>query len=220
MRRTPKPDERHANLTLTGRYKVERSGHIRCEAVCDCGATAWPHYTNVYSGKTSSCGCYRRAFKTLDAYAYTEGKSDRLHNIWASMKARCLNQNHQAYRQYGGRGISVCDEWLDYVPFKEWALSAGYKENLEIDRIDNNSDYRPGNCRWVKRVINSRNTRRSRKVVAFGETMTLVEAVERFSELNYKAVQLRLNRGWTVEDALRQPKVPTGSRLKSKQITL
>lgn len=83
------------------------------------------------------------------------GKCARLYNIWTSMKQRCHDENHKEFHRYGGRGISICPEWLYYLSFKEWALASGYADNLCIDRINNDKGYHPGNCQWITRAANS-----------------------------------------------------------------
>lgn len=87
------------------------------------------------------------------------GRKTRLYNIWTLMKQRILNPKNQAYKNYGGRGITVCDEWLEFIPFRDWSLSHGYKETLEINRINNNGNYEPNNCRCIPKIENLRNTR-------------------------------------------------------------
>lgn len=88
-----------------------------------------------------------------------DGKRQGFYNVWQNMKSRCLNQNNPKYHRYGGRGIKVCDEWLDIKGFSEWALNNGWKEGLSIDRIDNNGDYCSENCKWVSVSENSRKKR-------------------------------------------------------------
>ena len=87
----------------------------------------------------------------------------RLFNIWRGMKQRCLNPKNVKYKDYGGRGIKICDEWMDYLNFAKWAKSNGYSEVLTIDRIDVDGDYRPGNCRWADMKTQANNTRRNKK---------------------------------------------------------
>lgn len=84
---------------------------------------------------------------------------DKIYNTWSMMKQRCKNKNNTSYKHYGGRGISYCEEWNSFESFKNWALSNGYEDSLEIDRIDNNGNYEPSNCRFVNRSINTQNTR-------------------------------------------------------------
>lgn len=85
-----------------------------------------------------------------------KGQEKSLYNSWQNMKQRCTNPNHPKYKRYGGRGIRVCEEWLDIVGFMQWAEKSGWQEGLTIDRIDNNGDYCPNNCRWVSKEDNSR----------------------------------------------------------------
>lgn len=87
------------------------------------------------------------------------GKGTRLYNIWALIKQRCTNPNNKDYYNYGGRGITVCNDWLGFVPFMYWSLSNGYSENLVIDRINNNKNYEPSNCRWITILESNRNKR-------------------------------------------------------------
>ena len=87
------------------------------------------------------------------------GTKEKLFNVWVSMRQRCSNPNNPEYKNYGARGISICEEWNDYERFKEWALSNGYEEGLSIDRINNNEGYRPGNCRWATLSMQNSNRR-------------------------------------------------------------
>lgn len=91
---------------------------------------------------------------------YINSKRARLYRIWDTMKQRCLNKNRLSFHYYGGRGIKVCKEWLEYKNFKIWALNNGYKDSLEIDRINIDGNYDPNNCRWTTRKVQNRNTRR------------------------------------------------------------
>ncbi|WP_238917369.1 hypothetical protein [Clostridium sp. YIM B02555] len=107
---------------------------------------------------------------------YRRIKEGRIYNIWSNMKQRCTNLRNSQYKNYGGRGISVCDEWINsYSSFKEWALSNGYKDNLTIDREDNNGNYEPNNCRWVTRKVQQRNTRANVNITIDGTTKCIKE---------------------------------------------
>lgn len=99
----------------------------------------------------ASCGCLEEKRLHGDTKA-------RLYNVWVKMKQRCTDSKSHAYKRYGGRGISICDQWMDYRNFKKWATNNGYSDKLQIDRINNDGNYEPGNCRFVTGTVNMRNT--------------------------------------------------------------
>ena len=134
------------------------------------------------------------------------GKGTRLYSIWKAMKVRCYNPNFRAYSRYGGRGITVCDEWLhDFPAFREWAIQNGYSDNLTIDRIDNSKGYSPENCRWVSYKTQANNTRRNIVVTIDGETATIAEICEK-RDINPFLIYDRITRlGWTPEKAFDTP---------------
>ena len=101
--------------------------------------------------EAKSCGCHINIKHG--------GFGTRLYGVWANMKQRCLNSNDINYKNYGGRGIIVCNEWSEFIPFRDWAIQNGYNENLEIDRINNNGNYSPNNCRFVTSEENTQNRR-------------------------------------------------------------
>lgn len=126
---------------------------------CDCGNEVIVIGRNLGSGNTQSCGCLKKTVKG----AYLPNKN-RVYNSWRAMRARCNNENNNRYHLYGGRGISVCDEWNDsFDKFREWALSNGYADNLTIDRIDPDGNYCPENCRWIPPEMQSSTRRCARK---------------------------------------------------------
>lgn len=99
----------------------------------------------------------------------------KLHGVWNNMKQRCINPKHLAFHNYGGRNISVCDEWQEFVPFYNWCMSNGYKDGLTLDRIDNDGNYCPENCRFVDRHTQCNNTRKNVFITANGKTKTVAE---------------------------------------------
>ena len=127
----------------------------------------------------------------------------RLYRIWSNMKNRCANPNADNYSFYGGRGIKVCDEWRDdFVPFRDWAMANGYADNLTLDRIDNDGDYSPSNCRWETHLNQCNNTRRNHLITFQGETRTIAEWA-RIVGMKADTLERRINRmGWPVEKAL------------------
>lgn len=129
------------------------------------------------------------------------GKGTRLYRIWKAMRSRCNNQNTAAFPNYGGRGISVCDEWDSFVKFREWALQNGYTDELSIDRKDNDKGYSPENCRWATRKEQNNNQRSNRLIEFRGELKTLTEWAS-IMGLSFSCVDDRLRRGWSVEKAL------------------
>ena len=126
-----------------------------------CGTEFKANTNNVVQGKTRSCGCYhkRRASETHKTHGL---RSTRLYDIWRGIKKRVLNPKNKRYNDYGGRGITICDEWKnDVKSFYDWAITNGYEEDkgLSIDRIDNDGSYYPENCRWATSIIQNRNKR-------------------------------------------------------------
>lgn len=126
----------------------------------------------------------------------------RIYRIWSDMKTRCYQKSHRSYNNYGGRGITVCEEWKNSSDsFIEWAFSSGYQEHLTLDRIDTNGNYEPSNCRWITRKEQCNNTRKNVFLEYKGKKQTVSQWAE---ELGIKDGTLRgrLNRGWSVERAL------------------
>lgn len=168
-KRTPIVGEKHNALTLINDKPVyvqsEHGNTIKKYLFkCDCGNTKIIDYYGVIYGTTKSCGCY--ASTPLSRKLI---KNKRLYNVYMGMKQRCLNPNRKEYADYGGRGIKMCKTWLNsYRKFEEWAFSHGYDENAEkfdctIDRINNDRDYKPSNCRWVDMKVQNNNKRRKQR---------------------------------------------------------
>lgn len=130
-------------------------------------------------------------------------KGTRLYRIWLQMKNRCYNAKTSRYPDYGGRGIRVCDEWLhDFQAFWDWSMSHGYADDLSIDRINNNGDYSPDNCRWVSPLVQANNSRHCRVLTFNGESHSISEW-SRITGIPRHTISNRVNSyGWTVDKAL------------------
>ena len=124
----------------------------------------------------------------------------RIYRIWRAMQQRCNSQNNNNYPRYGGRGIEICSEWNDFYTFRDWSFVSGYKDNLSLDRIDNNGNYNPHNCKWSTCKEQSRN--RKSNLTYKGETA--VAASERLGG-NKTLVSCRCQLGWSKEDAFNKP---------------
>ena len=143
-------------------YPTERSKHKLRYGLYKCGFCGTEFKTGsqgVKRGHTKSCGCYNK--RRIGELNKTHGlRNTRLYKIWRDIKYRTLNPNSRDYYKYGGRGITICEEWKnDFMSFYNWAMSKGSSDELSIDRIDNDGNYEPNNCRWTTRTIQSRNQR-------------------------------------------------------------
>ena len=147
---------------------------------------------------------------------YKDGrKNTRLYSIYNNMITRCYNPKGSSYKHYGGRGIQVCEAWLHgFESFYKWTISNGYQDDLSLDRINNNGNYTPDNCRWVTAKQQAINRRNNHIVNINGTSKTLIEWCELYG-INYKTVRDRLKRGWNYYDALT---IPVETKFRKKVI--
>lgn len=184
---------------------IERTRNSRGDVAwvckCDCGNMVIVKTSDLTSGNTKSCGCYKIDGIKKRRTKHNKSKSP-LYGVWNTMKSRCYNENSEKYKNYGGRGITICDEWLnDFQCFYDWAMANGYREGLTIDREDVNGNYCPENCRWATPKQQANNRTSSRFLTFDGETHTL----QKWSELTGiqpATILFRLDNGWPIERAL------------------
>lgn len=167
MRLNDLTDRRFGRLVVIRRAE-NRGRHTMWECVCDCGNYHIAISDNLTRGKTKSCGCLNSEQAAERSYKHG-GFGSRLYNVWSRMLDRCRNPHNNRFKDYGSRGISVCQEWHDYEAFERWALSSGYDENAKrgdctLDRIDANGNYCPENCRWAD-ALTQRHNRREKEPV-------------------------------------------------------
>lgn len=195
--------ERHGTK-IRGINNTVKTPTWRC--VCDCGNEKIVTSAELRSGDTHSCGCLAVELLTAKSTTHGDGhkgaKYYRLYRIWFKMKERCEKPNDKAFHYYGARGISVCDEWHDYLTFKDWALSNGYSDDLTIDRIDVNGNYCPENCRWANYKVQANNKRSCRYIEIDGEIKTIAEWCDCYNT-NYFTALSRIDLfGWNPEKAV------------------
>lgn len=193
-------------LTVEG-WQFRINHNWRVIASCSCSSLCTPRVQDlVAEGKVISCGCHKSeqgAIRGKAMWTTHGGRYTPLYDIWRGMQKRCddsLNHN------YGGRGISVCREWRESFPaFRDWAVNAGYRKGLSIDRYPNNDgNYEPSNCRWATASEQGNNTRRTRMLTFCGETKPLTMWAREFG-IPYGCLKSRIRDGWSDEDALTRP---------------
>lgn len=163
---------------------------------CDCGRIKSVRADGLVGGTSRSCGCLKRETDVVNLSKNHKHKMSgtRLYQEWQGMKSRCFNRNNARWERYGGRGITVCEEWSnDFQSFRDWAVANGYRDDLTLDRIDNDGSYCPENCRWATQKQQSRNRRTNIDVTIGNSTRTLMEWCEIFG-LEYKTVYARYKR--------------------------
>lgn len=196
--------QRFGRLVVLERVENSKNGSSRWLCRCDCGEIRVHTAGTLNYGVVKSCGCYGK--ETRRERGTTHNKSNtKLYRVWASMRERCSSPSCKGFAYYGGRGITVCDEWNDsFQAFYDWAISNGYGEGLSIDRIDVDGNYEPSNCRWVSKNIQANNTRKNVSIEYNGESHTIAEWAKLLG-IKYGTLHKRLEEGWSAEDAFHTP---------------
>lgn len=184
--------------------KYKNSGDIIWRCQCDCGNITYVATANLNAkvNFTASCGCMRRENATKHNLS-----ASPIYKALVAIKGRCKNPNNKNYYRYGGRGITICDEWdgdNGFENFYKWSMENGYNEGLTIDRIDNSKGYSPENCRWTTQLVQMNNQRRNRFVTVDGETHSLSDWA-RINGICIGTIRDRLKRGWSEQDAVSTP---------------
>ena len=190
---------------------VKQNGHkgkkVAWLCRCDCGNYTTVTGSELKTGGTKSCGCINKERMKGNKIRLTHGGTKtRLYGIWRSMKQRTENPKTINYELYGGRGITVCDEWRDsFEAFRDWAQESGYKDDLTIDRIDHDGPYSPENCRWVDWETQENNRCNNRLITYNGKTQSVSQWAREIG-MKPKTLHRRINdKGWSVEKALTTP---------------
>lgn len=195
----------HEKITVTGQAGKNTSGNILWKYECSCGGGGVD--TADALKRIKSCGCVKKEVsrRICEERNTTHGESrTRLYHIWGNMINRTSNKNNKDYKNYGGRGIDVCEEWKDFFKFKEWALDNEYSEELTLDREDNDKGYFPSNCRWVDSDTQNNNKQQSVKCEYKGRVQTVDQWAKEYN-INRSTLVNRINKGMTITEALETP---------------
>lgn len=169
---------------------------------CDCDNECIVKKYDLVHLKQMSCGCFQKQ-SAREKHTKHNMKDTKLYHVWCSMRQRCLNPNNHAYNHYGGKGVTICKDWLDdFMNFYNWSMQNGYMEGLSIDRIDNDGNYEPSNCRWATREVQQNNTSKAHKITYNGVTKSPAQWA-RIVDVSETTIKNRLfKRNMSVEDAL------------------
>lgn len=204
--------ERHGRLIVLARAEnhVEPSGAIRARwrCLCDCGGVVVVTGKALSTGNTRSCGCLMREKEAKHGMA-----ARPVYRSWATMIQRTTNPSNTQWESYGGRGITVCDEWRSFAAF--YADMGERPDGATLDRVDNSKGYEPGNVRWASRLEQANNRRTNVHITFMGQTRTIAEW-GRATGLGKAAVLRRLSKGWPVDRALTEPLNNTGKRRRKQ----
>lgn len=159
MKKIDLAGQRFGRLVAVADAGRNKTGAVLWRCTCDCGGEAVVRCADLRNGAQRSCGCLR-ADVTAGRDKVHGGAGTRLYSIWKGMRARCNNPNHTRYNDYGGRGIRICAEWDDFAAFRDWALANGYRDDLTLDRKENDGNYCPENCRWATYLEQRHNRRK------------------------------------------------------------
>ena len=192
--------QRFGMWTVLKLFEKKKEGtYWTCQ--CDCGNVSNVHGGNLVAGRSKNCGCQKGKQVALRC-AKHNGSRTRLYSIYNGIKARCFNKNNPAFYRYGGRGITMCEEWRNsFDSFKKWSYDNGYDEKLSIDRIDVDGNYEPNNCRWATPKEQGNNTRKNISFQIENQKVNLSQLCNE-ANMKYSTVYYRIKHGLSIKDAL------------------
>lgn len=202
-------------LTVISRAENDKGGKAIWKCLCECGKLVVASGTDIRSGHTKSCGCFKSDMTSQRNMIHGCSKKNPIYKTWCGMRTRCNNKNHVYYKHYGGRGIKVCDRWNDFNNFLE---DMGEKPSPAhtLERVDNDGHYEHNNVRWATKKEQASNSRKNKFIIFYGTKKTLSEWA-RVININPDTLSARLCNGWTIQRALTTPllqKDPEGYRCK------
>jgi len=183
--------EKYGKLEVISYAGKTKSGNAKWLCVCECNNQKIIEATKLKNGHTKSCGCSKTVRNGLSR--------SRIYRVWKCMIARCDNYENDNYYWYGFKGISICEQWRDFITFYNWALANGYGEDLTIDRIDSNGNYCPENCRWVSQKEQCNNFSSNHTIIYKNKFYSMAK----FADLlgyKYWTVSNRIKLGWTPDE--------------------
>lgn len=209
-------DQKFNRLTAIERVENDKLGHTMWKCKCECNNIVVCSASSLKNGKTKSCGCYKNELVGNRNRKHNMAKT-KIYMIWGTIMKRCYNPNEIGYKRYGGRGITVCDEWSNKengsTNFINWAMDNGYIEEIlpngrnkwTLDRINVNGNYEPSNCRFITMKEQNNNRRTNHYIAYNGKTHTLAEWSE-ILNIKYGTLKSRLSDyGWSIERAFTEP---------------
>lgn len=192
--------ERFGRLIVIERADNTNAKQARWICECECGSIVTVRAQDLKSGRTKSCGCYKR--EVVKSCSITHGMSKtRLWRIWNDMHVRCEYPSATQFKYYGEKGVFVCEEWKTFEPFRDWAVANGYTDELTIDRIDVSGNYTPSNCRWASWSDQQNNKSTNRFLTYRGRTLTVSQWAKE-TGISRNKIDRRLKKGWSVEKVL------------------
>lgn len=213
-RKTYTKGMRKAMLELVKIIGKNKHGAIVGLFVCDCGETKESTVGNVFVGSTKSCGCLNRSGESGVRHGHNRGKPSLTYSSWYAMKARCKGRSKLSAKNYKARGISVCDRWQTFDNFLD-DMGERPSKSHSLERIDNDGNYEPGNCKWATKREQDRNKRSTRLISCYGLSMIAIDWAEAL-EVPAARIRARLKSGWSDHDALFFPPAP-GVHLKNRK---